>query len=169
MKRIPYGISNYETLITDNYYYVDKTIYLEKLENCARTIVYLRPRRFGKTLFTSMMQYYYDINSKDKYDTLFKDTYIYNNPTKNINNYYILKFDFSGISSANNEKLSIRESFNKCVIDSIISFLKYYNLKADVDYTGNASEILRSFLVNVTLNNKIYVLTKRTQQEVPHF
>ena len=87
MKKIPYGISDFKKLREMDYYYIDKTIYLEKLEDTAETIIYLRPRRFGKTLFTSMMYYYYDINSKDIFDDLFKDTYIYNHPTKNKNNY----------------------------------------------------------------------------------
>ena len=73
---MPYGISDYEKLIINDYYYVDKTMYLEKLENAGSFFFLFRPRRFGKTLFTSMMYYYYDINSKDKFDTLFKDTYI---------------------------------------------------------------------------------------------
>ena len=103
MLRIPYGISDYKILKEEGYYYVDKTMYLEKLENAAKTITCLRPGRFGKTLFTSMMYYYYDINSKDKFDTLFKDTYVYNNSTKNKNNYYVLKFDFSGMSSFDKE------------------------------------------------------------------
>lgn len=84
MKKIPYGISDYGLLIKDNYYYIDKTMYLEELENIGRTLVFLRPRRFGKILFISMMGYYYDINSKDKFIDLmiFKD--------KNKSNYDIM-------------------------------------------------------------------------------
>ena len=62
VKKLPYGISNYEELIMDNYYYVDKTKYIEKLENIAeKRIMFLRPRKFGKTLFTSTLENYYDI------------------------------------------------------------------------------------------------------------
>ena len=72
MKKIPYGISDYEKLIEENYYYVDKTSYIEKLENLAeRYIMFLRPRKFGKTLFTSVLENYYDINKKDKFEKLF--------------------------------------------------------------------------------------------------
>ena len=78
MKKIPYGISDYEKLIRQDSYYVDKTMYLEELENLGDTLVFLRPRRFGKTLFTSMMGYYYDINSKDK----FIDSMIFKNKDK---------------------------------------------------------------------------------------
>lgn len=84
MKKIPYGISDYGLLIKDNYCYIDKTMYLEELENIGRTLVFLRPRRFGKTLFTSMMGYYYDINSKDK----FIDLMIFKNKDKS--NYDIM-------------------------------------------------------------------------------
>ena len=112
MKKVPYGISDYKTLQEDGYLYVDKTMYLEKLEDTAKTIIYHRPDGFGKSLFTSMMFYYYDVNSKDGFDTLFKDTYVYDNPTKNKNNYYVLKFDFSRITKKwknNIEKLLLQE------------------------------------------------------------
>ena len=63
MKKLPYGISNYEELVEDGYYYVDKTRYIEKLENLPeKRIIFLRPRKFGKTLFTSILDNYYDIN-----------------------------------------------------------------------------------------------------------
>ena len=62
MKKLPYGISNYEELIEDGYYYVDKTRYIEKLENLAeKRIMFLRPRKFGKTLSTSVLENYYDL------------------------------------------------------------------------------------------------------------
>ena len=83
MKKLPYGISNYEELITENYYYVDKTRYIEKLENIPdKRILFLRPRKFGKTLFTSTLEYYYDINSAEKFEALYGETYIGKNPTK---------------------------------------------------------------------------------------
>ena len=63
LKKLPYGISNFENLIVNDYYYVDKTRYIEKMENLPeRYIMFLRPRKFGKTLFTSTLEYYYDIN-----------------------------------------------------------------------------------------------------------
>ena len=59
IKKLPYGISNYEELIEDNYYYVDKTKFIEMLENLAqKRIIFLRPRKFGKTLFTSTIENY---------------------------------------------------------------------------------------------------------------
>ena len=95
-------------------------MYLEKLENLSNSnIVYLKPRGFGKTLFTSMMYYYYDINSA----YLYKDTYIYNHETKNRNNYYILKFDFSSMSSNDGTREDIEEKFKNRVIESLNNFI----------------------------------------------
>ena len=65
MKKLPYGVSDYEKIIEKNYYYVDKTKYIEKLENLAETnIMFLRPRKFGKTLFTSVLENYYVLIKK---------------------------------------------------------------------------------------------------------
>ena len=83
MKKLPYGISNYEELIEDGYYYVDKTRYIEKLENLAeKRIMFLRPRKFGKTLFTSTLENYYDLKKVEKFEKLYGETYIGKNPTK---------------------------------------------------------------------------------------
>ena len=72
MKKLPNGISNYEELITQNYIYVDKIPYIEKLENLSdKRIMFLRPRKFGKTLFTSTLENYYDILKQDQFETLF--------------------------------------------------------------------------------------------------
>ena len=102
MKKLPKGISNYEELIYDGYYYVDKTKYIEELENLFdKRIMFLRPRKFGKTLFTSTLENYYDILKKDKFEDLFQNTYIGQNPTSNRNCYHILRFNFSGIDTRN--------------------------------------------------------------------
>ena len=75
MKKLPYGISNYKTIALENYIYIDKTAYIEKIENYhAPFLFFLRPRRFGKSLFVSLLQNYYDVNEKDNFDILFKNT-----------------------------------------------------------------------------------------------
>ena len=106
-KMLPSGISNYEQLVNENYLYVDKTHYIEKLEKeqADRNIMFLRPRKFGKTLFTSTLENYYDILKKDKFEKLFVETgtYIGKNPTAKRNSYHILKFNFSGIDTKNEE------------------------------------------------------------------
>ena len=108
MKKLPYGISNYEELIEDGYYYVDKTMYIEKLENLAeKRILFLRPRKFGKTLFTSTLENYYDVKKVDKFEKLYGETYIGKNPTRLKNSYNILKFNFSGIDTTDEETTMI--------------------------------------------------------------
>lgn len=83
MCKLPKGVSDFEKLITQGYVYIDKTKYLEMMEQGNDSYIhFLRPRRFGKTLFTSMLQYYYDINAHDQFDNLFKDTYIGTHPTQ---------------------------------------------------------------------------------------
>ena len=78
MKKLPNGISNYEELIEDGYLYVDKTMYIEKMEKLSdKRIMFLRPRKFGKTLFTSVLENYYDVRKVDKFEKLFGETYIY--------------------------------------------------------------------------------------------
>ena len=112
--KIPYGESDYKTLIEENYIYVDKTMYIEKLENYKKAI-YVRPRRFGKSLFTSMISYYYDIAHKENFETLFKGKYIYDHPTEKKNAYYILKFNFSGMNVSTNKtaKEILQDLYNK--------------------------------------------------------
>ncbi|MDW8158795.1 MAG: AAA family ATPase, partial [Bacteroidia bacterium] len=78
----PYGISNFAEIIRDDFVYVDKTLYIEILEkNKEKRVSFLRPRRFGKSLFVSLLEYYYDIHHKDKFQQLFAKYYIGQNPT----------------------------------------------------------------------------------------
>ena len=74
MKKVPYGIIDYKLLQEENYDYIDKTMYLSKLEDIGRPLIYLRPGRFGKSLLTSMMSYYYDVSREYLFKTLFKET-----------------------------------------------------------------------------------------------
>lgn len=161
MLKIPYGIIDYKDLKDNNYYYVDKTMYLEKLENIGKVLVYLRPGRFGKTLLTSMMSYYYDINSKNDFENLFKDTYVYNNPTKNKNNYYILKFDFSGIFSGEKESFDLEKEFKNTIKQSIEIFNKKYLTKIDVDFNNSPNGMLGEFITkfnSLNLEHKLYII-----------
>ena len=160
MKKIPYGIMNFKILIEENYYYVDKTMYLEKLEKMPDALINLRPGRFGKSLFESMMFYYYDLNSADLYENLFKGTYVYQNPTKGKNNFYILKFDFSGINE-NKENEELIESFKACVILGINDFIDRYNIKYEYNKDVPADDMLKyflNFIQGLKLEHKIYII-----------
>ena len=167
MKKLPYGISDYERLKENDYYYVDKTIYIEKLENIAEPyIMFLRPRKFGKTLFTSTLENYYDLKKKEKFESLFKDTYIGKNPTKLKNSYNILKFNFSGIDTSN-EETTIR-GFRKKVSSSIMQFVEKYGMDFYVNNDDEAENILDNLIKAFSIQKaqeKIYVII----DEYDHF
>ncbi|EPY2274751.1 AAA family ATPase [Clostridium sporogenes] len=128
MKRIPYGISNFEVLREEDYLYVDKTSYIELLDRYAPYNFFIRPRRFGKSLFISMLENYYDINKKDKFEELFGDLYIGKNPTKNKNRFLVWKISFAGVDAGHGEE-ELRKSFNFKVSSAAREFLyKYGNL-----------------------------------------
>ena len=94
-KLLPYGMMNFEDIRLDNYYYVDKTSFIPLIEQSDRFFFFIRPRRFGKSLTLNMLQHYYDIRTKDKFDALFGDLYIGKHPTKDRNSYLVIKLNFS--------------------------------------------------------------------------
>ncbi|HOJ12836.1 MAG TPA: AAA family ATPase, partial [Clostridiales bacterium] len=166
MKRLPYGISNYKMLVEENLFYVDKTMYIEKLESLhSYYIFFLRPRRFGKSLFVSLLQHYYDINEKDNFETLFKDTYIGQNPTKERNSYYVLNFDFTGVTTDTKEQLE--ESFINITKNAFELFQNRYNIHFDYLHTGSAANIFEDFFTKITtrIEKPIYVIV----DEYDHF
>ena len=167
MRQLPKGISNYEDIVRENRIYVDKTMYIEKLEKLSdKTIMFLRPRKFGKTLFTSTLECYYDINKQDRFDELFKNTYIGKNPTNNKNKYCILRFNFSGISTETLDET--KKSFKNSTIESIKIFISKYHLDFYINENQEAEEILNSLYTAFQIqknDNKIYVLI----DEYDHF
>jgi hypothetical protein len=96
---LPYGVSDFRDVKLEGYYYIDKTHFIPKIEEYGRYLFFIRPRRFGKSLFLNMLAFYYDIFYKDEFDEVFKDCFIINNKTKEASSYYILKFDFSAVST----------------------------------------------------------------------
>ena len=167
MKKIPIGISNYETIVEKNYYYVDKTKYIENIENLSnRYIMFLRPRKFGKTLFTSVLENYYDIQKKDKFEKLFGETYIGKNPTEEKNSYYILRFNFSGVDTNNAEETISK--FKYRTERAIKDFISYYNIEFYINEERDAEEILNDLLSAFRFQKqgeKIYVII----DEYDHF
>ena len=96
-KRIPYGMMNFAVIRRDDCYYVDKTRFIPMIEEADKFFFFIRPRRFGKSLTVSMLQHYYDILAKDKFEALFGDLYIGKHPTRDRNSYLVLYLNFSGI------------------------------------------------------------------------
>ena len=123
MKKLPYGLSDFPRLISEDYYYVDKTRYIELLENQPNYLFLLRPRRFGKSLFLAMLETYYSVDYADRFEELFGELYIGKHATKAHNKYLVLRFNFSEVSSNPDE---VEQSFNAYCNAVIIRFIKKY-------------------------------------------
>ena len=95
-KGIPYGISNFKQLRREGLYFVDKSQYIQKLEESGHFLFLIRPRRFGKSIFLNMLRAYYDVNESDSFDTLFDDLWIKEHPTPEKCGYQVMYLDFSG-------------------------------------------------------------------------
>jgi Predicted AAA-ATPase len=101
---IGYAQADFKTLITDNKLYVDRTAFIEAMENHSNTnLVFVRPRRFGKSLWLSILQYYYGVEHKDLFEMLFGNLAIGQNPTALRNTYLILRLQFAGIDVMTDE------------------------------------------------------------------
>ena len=98
-KRIPYGMQNFEDVIKEDCYYVDKTPFIEQIEESNKYFFFIRPRRFGKTLTLSMLENYYDINKKDKFEEIFGKLYIGQNPTPEHSTYLIIHLNFAEVAA----------------------------------------------------------------------
>ena len=123
VKRLPYGINDFEAVIEQNQYYVDKTMYLPLLENQPSNIFFIRPRRFGKSIFLSMLHAYYDCSKKEKFQTLFGDLWVGKHPTPLQGKYQILHLDFSYVGGGI-EKLE--ENFNMYLRVKLDGFMRVY-------------------------------------------
>ncbi|MDR1341951.1 MAG: AAA family ATPase, partial [Prevotellaceae bacterium] len=124
-KRLPYGSSNFEKIITENYAYVDKTRFIEQLEKETNPYqFFIRPRKFGKSLFYSLLSHYYDANRADSFERLFGELYIGQHPTPKRSSYLIMQFNFSGIDTSKEEGFMV--SFNRNIQLSVVMFIRYY-------------------------------------------
>ncbi len=128
IKEVPYGVSDFDIVRRDNLYYVDKTMYLPKLESEARYLFFIRPRRFGKSVFISMLRAYYDIRKKDKFQEVFGDLWIGQHPTPLQGKFQVLYLDFSQVGGSIEQ---LEDKFNrycKIMLDSFIStYREYYS------------------------------------------
>ena len=133
-KGIPYGISDFSRLIDQNYYYVDKTHFIPQIEEIANYLFLIRPRRFGKSVFLTMMRAYYDISQKDRFEERFGNLWIGKHPTPLQGIYQVLYFDFS---KANLGRGSLEDNFNNyCCIqlnDFFSTYREYYQGEKELE------------------------------------
>ena len=123
MKRLPYGINDFEAVIEQNQYYVDKTMYLPLLENQPSNIIFIRPRRFGKSIFLSMLHAYYDCSKKKKFQTLFGDLWVGKHPTPLQGRYQVLHLDFSYVGGSIDK---LEENFDMYLRVKLDGFMRIY-------------------------------------------
>jgi len=165
MKKIPYGISDYDLLRRENYYYVDKTRYIPIIENAGRYLFFIRPRRFGKSLFLAVLHGYYDVYYKERFDELYKGTWIHTHPTAERGSYLVLPFNFSAVDPAHDK---IDDSFLNHIqgqADSFVrSYSKYLGIDRDhllkkIEASRSGSDIL-SMIVKLCKNaqQKLYII-----------
>lgn len=123
VKDLPYGISDFRRIIRDNYYYVDKSMYIALAEDTSSYLFMIRPRRFGKSLFLSMLEEYYDVAEKDNFEKYFGNLWIGSHPTPRRNCYQVLYFDFSKASAGRG---TLEENFNDYCCIWLDAFMRKY-------------------------------------------
>jgi len=123
--KFPYGISDFDSLITRQFHYVDRTDHIPLLEETGDQLLFLRPRRFGKSLLLSMLESYYDLNQADRFEQLFGGLAIGKNPTAGRNRYLVLKWDFSEVSPLGDGE-EIKRNLYRYLNDRIRAFSDYY-------------------------------------------
>ena len=122
-KKIPYGISDFKQVLSENKYLVDKTMFFERMERAGNFLFLVRPRRFGKSLFLNMLEAYYDINEKDNFQELFKGMYVEKHPTNEMGQFQVLHLDFSLVGS---DLDHLEENFNRYCGGEVDSFIESY-------------------------------------------
>jgi len=171
--KLPCGIREYAEVRNEGYAYVDKTAYIEKLEQDSLYITFHRPRRFGKSLFVSTLEAYYDTRFEKQFDNLFSGTYIGRHPTAEHNTYSVLTFDFSGLVSDDMDTLRV-DMYDSVAAD-LADFIEAHGLEKKVSLkleekpeNKYPSKLLRSFFTLVKKHVKehpFYILI----DEYDHF
>ncbi|MCP4348714.1 MAG: AAA family ATPase [Desulfobacterales bacterium] len=161
MKKLPYAIANFLTIRKENYLYIDRTSYIRKLENMSgNSFLFVRPRRFGKSLWLNVLKRYYDLALADSFDTLFGDLDIGKNPSPLRNRYFVMTWNFSRIDPRGTVD-EIAEQMNRTFNNTIENFLMYYSeyLSDSVKITPMAADTLENVLSTIAkASGKLYLL-----------
>jgi hypothetical protein len=146
--KFPYGICDFKEIITQKYFYCDRTHMIPIIENAGKSNLFLRPRRFGKSLVLSMLENYYDIAKKDRFEELFGHLNIGKNPTPLHNKYFILKLDFSCIGAyGSTQELQqfMMDHVNECIKQFSMYYKNWILQPIEINPT-NAISSIRSML-----------------------
>lgn len=148
IKQVPYGVSDFVTVRERNLYYVDKTMYLSLLEQQPDNLFYIRPRRFGKSLFISMLQAYYDKAMSDRFDSLFGGLWVHEHPTPLRGRYQMLYLDFSQVGGDIDQISTHFEEYCKVKLDGFMR--KYQNEYPEV--------VVKAFFEIQTVSGKLALI-----------
>ena len=160
IRQIPYGVADFESVISDNLYYVDKTMFLSELESQPRTQIFIRPRRFGKSLFISMMRAYYDKANADRFDELFGSLWVGKHPTPLRNKYQVLYLDFSQIGGSIDQ---LADKCNEYIRRCLDSFVRRYT----DDYP---EYFIKDYFESKDATDKLVLITRNAKElRIPLF
>lgn len=123
IKQLPYGVSDFEYVMRENFYYVDKTMYIPQLEAQPNNLMFIRPRRFGKSLLLSMLKTYYDKAKKDQFEEIFGSLWIGKHPTPLMGRYQVMHLDFSQIGGSIDE---LEKKFDEYLCYRLDDFVNKY-------------------------------------------
>ena len=129
--KFPYGLSDFGSLIEENYFYQDRTHHIPLIEDAGKQLVFLRPRRFGKSLLLSMLEHYYDLKRADQFETLFGKLAIGQNPTPLHNQYFIMHWDFS-LVKAQGDVREIERALHQIINMCVANCAADYNLDVSI-------------------------------------
>ena len=157
-KKIPYGISDFQRFSSDDYYYVDKTRFIEEIEKAPSFLFLIRPRRFGKSLWLNMLKLYYDIAARELFEELFGQYYIGKHPTPERNSYLILSFNFAQVNPAPE---MLQQSFEEHTALCFKDFNEKYSHLLGKDY-------LEGYAQTVNAENRLeYIALCCKQRNLP--
>jgi len=161
MLKFPYGISDFYLLKTENYFYVDRTSHIRFIEQAGYQLLFLRPRRFGKSLLLSMLENYYDVAKAHEFKRLFGALAIGQNPTKKHNQYLMMKWDFSVIEPQNEVK-GLRKSLHDHLNNQIKRFAQryhdYFSYTIEIDEQNAISSFESALIAVQSSDYQLYLL-----------
>ncbi|MGB0384561.1 MAG: AAA family ATPase [Ardenticatenaceae bacterium] len=134
--KFPYGISDFHKIITQDYFYVDRTSHIREIEEYGQSLLFLRPRRFGKSLLLSTLENYYDVNKADQFERLFGHLVIGQNPTPKHNQYLVMRWDFSEVKTIGSiEQItkSLYNQLNKQIRDFAVRYQEILDEEVEID------------------------------------
>ncbi len=149
--RFPYGISDFYKIRTQDYFYIDRSDKIPFIEKAGDHLLFLRPRRFGKSLLLSMLENYYDLAKTNEFTALFGNLAIGSNPSLNHNRYFILNWDFSMVSplgSPEEIKTNLHDHINGCIELFIARYKEFMENHVTI-HDQNALRSLQSVLAVV--------------------